>query len=87
MDFIEYNTQKYVLYKNLKKRHMNTLREYQKKKVTGTFNLRRHKEDVDKLVKLVIKYKDKIKVLNDSHYGDILIFNYKSNKYTRRKES
>lgn len=78
MDFVKYETIKYKLYRNMKRKHVGAFRKLKKINVSGTLSIRRKKEDILKLKQLIEKYKRKIKCMEESEYGDIVVFNYNS---------
>ena len=78
MDFIEYETKKYQLYRNMERKHVGAFRRLRNSDVRGAFNIKRAKEDMLKLNKLIKKYKSKIKHVEESEYGDIIVSNYNS---------
>lgn len=78
MDFIEYETKKYKLYRSMKRKHIRSFRQLNSASVTGAFNIQRKNGDISKLKKLIEKYKRKIKYMEQSDYGDIIVLNYDS---------
>ena len=62
----------------MKRKHIRSFRQLNRTSVTGAFNIKRKKEDISKLKKLIEKYKRKIKCMEQSDYGDIIVSNYDS---------
>ena len=75
MDFVEYETRKYRLYRSMKRKHIRDFRRLRNSNVKGACNIER---DLLKLYHLIKKYKSKIKCMEESEYGDIIIYNYRS---------